>query len=109
MNADKIRLAVEWDAKIRQIREQKSTRFGKYQNLSEVVSEATRLRQQFAEAWEDLDVMDGSGDCGPLVAKAQRKKWRAFIDSTGLTEDQLTTIIELRTSPRWVYFNFGTM
>lgn len=102
--AQKVRLAVDWDARIRLVR-RRETGFGNFRNLSEAVSAARNIMRSQAEEWDHLDDFGPGHECGPILKKACDKEWAEFEKKLGMSFDQLYEAVAARTTERWAHYN----
>lgn len=72
---------------------------------SDRLSRAASAIWKFNEhTWMDYE-MDGSGDCGPLIAKAHQTSRVAILEEHGFTPEAYNEALNERLDSKWLYFS----
>ena len=68
----------------------------------------TLVRNTFADEYQDYD-MDGSGECGKMIADGWDRIRDRLVQRFGFANMQhFMAVVERRTSKRWAYFGLHT-
>lgn len=81
------------------------SRWGRF-NLSMIASGLAQLAREQADSWDDLHALDGSGECGPLVAASHRRETRDYLEALGLSADEVLDLLKQRVSGKWLHYRF---
>lgn len=104
----KVRLAIDWNMRIRNLREiNERLNYGKFKDLTEAVNAARTVIRHQAEAWEHLDDFGLGHECEGLLDKTCKREWKQFEKDLGMSFDELYALTAARTTNRWAHFNLN--